>query len=192
MRFFFKWQFYFLLITALMLGCSSKPADFYVLNVMANKKAGKSYKGMKIGIRTLQIPEYLQRPQLVYRLTKNQLELDEFKRWAEPLKNNISRVLSNDMMHLLPGALVRVYPWSYLYKPQYKLFIEVTDFDTTDDGVSRLIAHYEIYQGSKLSATRKVAFYKKLDTVNIDNIIRGMNINLHRLSQSIVSTVERL
>jgi uncharacterized lipoprotein YmbA len=48
-----------------------------------------------VGIRPVGIPAYLDRPQLVTRLDGNELRVEEFSQWAEPLIDSISRVIEH-------------------------------------------------------------------------------------------------
>ena len=59
-------------------------------------------QGPVIGVGPITVPKYLDRPQIVTRSGRNQLALGEFDRWAEPLQDNVLRVLAENLAFLIP------------------------------------------------------------------------------------------
>jgi len=71
-------------------GCAStEPSRFYILHSLSGSEAetqiAAAENGVAIGIGPIELPEYLDRPQIVTRLSKNELQLAEFDQWVEPL-----------------------------------------------------------------------------------------------------------
>jgi uncharacterized lipoprotein YmbA len=64
-----------------------------------------------VGVEGVHLPGHLQRPQLVTWTASNELSVDEFLRWAEPLQDGITRTLAEDLAALLPGRQVVRRPW---------------------------------------------------------------------------------
>jgi len=93
------------------LGCfsagKSDPPKFYVLSP-AVSDATPSSSGARAGSAVLllpvQLPNLLDRPQMVVRKGSNEVEILEFDRWAEPLGEGIEQVLLEDLAGLLPTA----------------------------------------------------------------------------------------
>ena len=56
---------------------------------------------LSFGIGPIKIPEYLNQPKIVTRKGPNELTLAEFDRWAERLKDNLTRVLAKNLSNLL-------------------------------------------------------------------------------------------
>ncbi|WP_051564176.1 PqiC family protein [Desulfovermiculus halophilus] len=86
-----------LLVSAV--GCaSSPPARFYLLNPAAGGQEPhpEQQAAEQIGLQ-VQVPDYLDRPQIVVREGENRLSLSELDRWAEPLSRMITRVLSQEL-----------------------------------------------------------------------------------------------
>jgi uncharacterized protein len=85
--------------------CASTPSRFYVLNTLPASEtvpATAAERGPVIGVGPITLPKYLDRPQIVTRASRNQLALGEFDRWAEPLQDNVLRVLAQNLMLLIP------------------------------------------------------------------------------------------
>ena len=109
-------------------------------NTPASAEAGR----MVIGIGPVRLPEYLDRPQLVTRLTPNRLQLADSHRWAEPLSENIPRVLGENLTALLGTDRILLHPWPSSSTADYQLLIEVLHFENESDGSARLVARWSV------------------------------------------------
>ena len=70
---------------------------------------------MFIGIGPIRFPAYLDREQIVTRTAQNRLDISENDRWAEPLEENFTRVLSQNLgMHRRRS---QDHPISLAYRP---------------------------------------------------------------------------
>jgi hypothetical protein len=56
------------------------------------------------------VPELIDRPQLVLRTDGNQVTFSEQYRWAEPLRREIPRVIANDLGELLDSSRIAALP----------------------------------------------------------------------------------
>ena len=93
-------------------GCSStSPSRFFVLTSQDRLVAGHLQSDVSIGVGPIVLPHYLDRPQIVTRTGQNELRLAEFDRWAEPLTENVSRVLTEDLCKLLETEQVSIVPF---------------------------------------------------------------------------------
>ena len=81
------------------------PSRFFTLSPrLAAKDTGGSSEQtarLSVGIGPVSVPAYLDRQELVTRIGQNQLRLSERDRWAEPLSENIARVVSQNISALL-------------------------------------------------------------------------------------------
>jgi hypothetical protein len=138
----------FLAGTLLLAGCArTTPVSYYQLSALdtartppASAEAGK----MVLGIGPVRLPEYLDRPQLVTRLTPNRLQLADSHRWAEPLGENISRVMGENLSALLGTDRILLYPWPASRGTDYQLLVEVLHFENESDGAARLVALWSV------------------------------------------------
>ena len=109
---------YILQITALVVagiamglgGCAgmSPPSNFYVLSTLPESAAGTQSDGdeskIEIGVGPVKLPEYLDRSQIITRISPNALKVAAFDRWAEPLKSSFPRILMENLATLLNTA----------------------------------------------------------------------------------------
>ena len=120
-------------------GCAStEPSRFYILHSLSGSEAetqiAAAENGVAIGIGPVELPEYLDRPQIVTRLSKNELQLAEFDQWVEPLNHNLPRVLAENLSILLSTDRIFTYPWTGSAQIDYQVAVEVTRFDGTLGG----------------------------------------------------------
>src|SRR5262247_789000 len=93
-------------------GCSNTPPTrFYVLSAVADQAAAIPGKGPAIGIGPITLPQYLNRPQIVTRVSGNQLAVAEFDQWGGDLNDNLARTLAANLSSLLETDRVSLYPW---------------------------------------------------------------------------------
>ena len=89
------------LVAAVAAGCaSSPPTRFYTLSSTASADgAPPVHGGILVGPVT--IPAAVDRPQFVVQVAPNQVEIEDFDRWAAPLDDSIGRVVAGDLAVLL-------------------------------------------------------------------------------------------
>lgn len=124
-----------LILLTLASGCAttSPPVDFYTLSsgtAPGTREAPlANCHDMVIGIGPVLWPSYLDRPQIITRLSANRISFDEFHRWAGPLKEEFERVLIDDLSKRLQTDYIVKYPGKLAYKPRHRVPIKVIQFD---------------------------------------------------------------
>ncbi|WP_309400332.1 PqiC family protein [Cerasicoccus maritimus] len=138
-------------LLALQTGCSlgkeSTPSTFYVLTSLPQSTdALPIFEGdpPDVGVAQIEIPKYLDRPQMAYRVNTNQVEFNEFERWAEPISSGVTRVTRENLTQLLGPGKVAAFPWMQAYPRKYMLSAVVTDFSANNDGIAELSIIYRI------------------------------------------------
>ena len=78
-------------------------------NVQVNEVSKLS--DLAVGVGPITIPETVNRPNIVTPRNANQLEVSEFHRWSEPLRENISRVVITNLADRMGVSKLYAYPW---------------------------------------------------------------------------------
>ena len=78
----------------------------------------------------MSIPAVVDRPQIVVSIGPNQVRLEEFNRWAQPLQNNITRVIAENLMAQLGTPRVTVFPELTSTDANYRAIIDIQRFDS--------------------------------------------------------------
>ena len=129
-------------------GCArTPPVSYYQLSAQETTRtvpdsadAGR----IVIGIGPVRLPEYLDRHQIVTRLTPSRLQLADNHRWAEPLGENIPRVVGENLSALLGTERILLHPWPTSRATDYQLLVEVLHFENESDGAARLVALWSV------------------------------------------------
>ena len=97
----------------LLVACINTPLpDYYVLTPEPSELGGFSQlSDLAVGVGPITIPETVNRPNIVTPKDSNQLEVAEYHRWSEPLRENISRVVITNLAGRLGVNKLYAYPW---------------------------------------------------------------------------------
>ena len=112
-------------------GCgNSPPSDFYVLTPMPQSvPVAARDESLVIGVGPVDIPDYLNRAQIVTRAGPNRLDVDEFNRWGGSLVSNVAGVIAQNLSVLLGTDDVHVIPANEPLVPRYRVIVSVTRLD---------------------------------------------------------------
>jgi uncharacterized lipoprotein YmbA len=125
-------------------GCATSPeSKFYTLSAVPVVEQSPGVGQVAIAIDPVTIPELVDRSQIVSRVDANRVSIDEFARWAEPLKSQIPRVLAADLAQFIPGAIVSTYPQRVDDKA-YRVSVDVQGFDTSTNGAVTLTVIWSV------------------------------------------------
>jgi len=90
-----------------------------------------------LSVGPVTLPELVDRPQLVVRVAANRVDILESQRWAEPLKDEIPRVIAEDLRRLLGSSRVSSYLQNAAGEAQCRLLLDIERFEASPgEGVS--------------------------------------------------------
>jgi uncharacterized lipoprotein YmbA len=177
----------FLLILS---GCgSSRPSRFYTLYPIGGQEAENrsvpSVYNISVAIGPVDIPDYLDRPQIVSRTSQNELTMSEFDRWAGSLKDDIARVLSENLTRLLSQNSVFVSPWEWGYASDYRITVDIGRFDIMPEGNVLLSARWTIIGkgGMKVLLTQESIVTEPITAPTYEKRVSSMSGALEKLSR---------
>ena len=187
-------------VMVLLWGCASttQPSKFYVLSALTQPEATiqvtTSNADMLIGIGPVTLPAYLNRSQIVTRTSENELKLAEFHLWAEPLKENISRVLMESLSNLLNTNRIVTYPWRASISVAYQITFDVVRFDVGSDGNALLNVYWAVYgkDGKEELLKKKSIFRESAESKDYHSIVAAQNLTLREFSREIASTIKKI
>jgi hypothetical protein len=189
----------FCLTTVWLGGCaSSSPSRFYVLSAVSTSEPQQPLAGelreVGIGVGPVELPRYLDRPQMATRAGPYELHFAEFHQWAEPLANNVTRVLSENLSHLLGTDRITSYPWPRSTPVAYQVIVQMTHFEGTLGEQSRLSAQWHIIdveeQQELLRQTSQ--FQPAVETADYHSLAAALSQGLSALSQDIAAALRAL
>lgn len=174
-------------------GCSSPPTRFYVLSNLslpAPQPVGVG-QDIAVGVGPLELPDYLDRPQIVTRSGQNELNLAEFDKWGESLKDNATQVLAENLAVLLPSKKVSTYPWKRSTPIDYQVVVKVTRFDHVVGGETVLSTRWSILSGDGKTElfSRESRYVEPPTDKSYAATVAAMNRTLAQFSRDVASAI---
>jgi uncharacterized lipoprotein YmbA len=200
MGFFRKTTWMVLFVAVLLVGCrsSTPPVEFYTLNSLSstqgNANTANTDQKLAIGVGPVQIPQILDRPQIVTRSGPNKLTFNDFHRWAGPLEDDFARVLAENISLLLGTDQVAVYPWETDFKPRYRVALEIRYFEGQWGQDVRLEVIWGVTrQESQATQTvQKSVIKEPLPKTNYEALVAAKSRAIASLSREIVQEIRNL
>ena len=122
----------------LVAGCATTPREqFYTLGDTAPAVTGAT-STLTLALGPIDLPQYLDRPQIVSRSGDNRLNVDEFHRWGGALDQEIERVLAAQLAAGLGTQRVYSYPSRIVAATDYRIALSIRGFDGALDGMVQL------------------------------------------------------
>jgi uncharacterized protein len=124
-------------------GCTSTPARLYTLSPTAIPPASVDIRLSHIAVVVgpVSIPGIVDLQQIVVLNSANQVSVDEFHRWASPLRNNIALVVGDNIAVLLGTPNVSS---ALTLTADYRVAIDVQSFESTPGVAARLSALWTV------------------------------------------------
>jgi len=173
-------------------GCSrTQQSRFYLLtSVPEVAPEAAREEGSLIGVRSVQLPEYLDRPQIVSVVGANQFRIAEFDRWAEPLATNFAAVLAENLSMLLPTNHVVISPWGTDPAVNFQVVVNVTQFHGQLNGKASLTARWALLGGDGAAILRRRSTLSESATAEgYAALVAAQNRLVTSLSREIVEAI---
>jgi uncharacterized lipoprotein YmbA len=194
--------FWILVVSAVMVplflsACgTSRQARFYTLNSVQSlpatgKQTSVAEGPVRVGVGPIEIPDYLDRPQVVMRASENEITVSEFDRWGGPLRRDIPRVVLEDLSVLLAPSQVSVVPWTHGGILNCRVAVDVIRFDTTPGKEVWLRAKWTVFgqDGKTVAMVRESNIREPLGSKDVSNIVAAMSQAVGKLSQEMASGI---
>ncbi len=127
--------------------CSvTAPTRFYVLDSSLGPSSQHGSKSCLIlGLGPVEIPAYLDRPQIVVRLSPNEIQPSEFDQWGEPLAQGIARVVAEEIARHVCVQRVEYFPWKSFAGVDHQVTLRVKRLEASPGQKVEFLAHWVIY-----------------------------------------------
>jgi len=187
-----------LLLMTFMACASNAPSRFYVLSSLTGTggepETASDKRQVTIGVRPVELPAYLDRQQIVTRVSANELHLAGFDEWAEPLEDNFTRVLMENLSILLSRDSFMILHTRGPEPADYQVQVEVIRFDGSLAGHASLLARWTILgeDDKKIFLTKKSAFKAAAGGPNYKALAAAQSRTVEALSREIAGAIKGL
>ena len=176
-------------------GCAaSAPSRFYVLSAIppSTIPEREDRRDLSILLASVTLPGHLDRRQMISRTSPNELEIAEFDRWAEPLHENVLRVLAENLSLLLGTDRIATFPRTQSDDVDYRVAVEVMRLDGQPGGKAALMARWTVFGTRKTSIPRMIrsSFVEPVAAPNYATVVAAQSKMLADLSREIAAAIE--
>lgn len=179
-------------------GCgSTPPSKFYTLHSLGDlgtkQQSTAAVPGISVGIRPIEIPDYLDRTQIVTRDGLNELKIAEFERWSGSLRENINMILAENISILLASDRILSYPWDPAVKIDYWIAVNVIRLEGVPGDHVSLKAQWTISSSKedKETVIRISDLREKISENSYEAMVAAMSRTFESLSREIASEIKK-
>ena len=176
--------------------CARSPQSrFYTLTALAapetKEPSREAASHLSINVAPVEIPDYLDRPQIVTRNGRNEVVLAEFDRWAGSLGENISAVMAENLALLVGTDRVVVNSGAPFEKADYTVVMRVLRLDCLPGDHVLLKAQWTVFSGQagKNAATHVSNVTEKLNNNRYDTTVAAVNQAVGQVSREIAREI---
>jgi len=174
---------------------SSPPVQKYILTPSIENDtetlSDKENTKITIGIGTIEFSEYLKRPEIVSFKGSNELNVDQFNRWAEPLEKNFERVLIENLSRLIPTDRINIFLWQEEEPNSFQITILVNEFGMRSDSSVVLDARWSVSKKFKRDflMTQRSFYTENAAGVSIEGEVALLSDLIGKFSRDIANEI---
>ncbi len=174
---------------------SSPPIQKYILtpSIENDTKTLSEPPEITIGIGSIEFSEYLKRPEIVSFKGNNELNVDEFNRWAEPLEKNFERVLIENLSRLIPTDRIYIFPWQEEQPNSFQITIVVNEFGMRSDSSVVLDARWSVSKKIKRDflMTQRSYYSDNAASVSIEGKVALLSELVGKFSRDLANEIRK-
>jgi uncharacterized lipoprotein YmbA len=177
------------------LGRTSPPVDFYTLSPLPRTEGGAaSGAGNAVAVGAVMLPAVLDRPQILTRTSDNQVSFSEYHRWAGTLKDDVTRVLIENLSILVKVSGRTVLSADAAVNPAYRLSVTVNQFDGRlgDKVWLRAVWAIRDLKANQMIAVRNAVIDQPVAAGDYTALVAAQSRALETLSREIATEIEKL
>ena len=179
-----------------MSGCVTPGPDtqFYTLNEPNELDlAAPLASTPAVVVGPVQLPEVLDRPQIVTRADQHRLNVHEFHRWGGSFSDEIARAVQADLLRLLGSDRVALYGTSE-FSADYRVGLDIGRFDGGLGSDVVLELRWSIFEGTtgRLAAVYRSRIIDTADGAGIGPLVAAQSRALAAVSRLIAEEIARL
>jgi uncharacterized lipoprotein YmbA len=186
-------------LSVLLAGCTilppaSDPSRFYTLATRdaATPTAARIDAGRapSVVVGPVTVPAYLDRNEVAVRVSPTEIRYTPTERWAEPLADNFTRVLAEDLGAAL--ASDRVVPQSAAtgLAPDFFVEVVVVRFEAGADGSAQLTARWAVRdRDRKIVVVRQTQHPRQATAATTEGGVKALSAALGDLADAIAAAI---
>ena len=159
--------------------CGTSASNFYILTPNNNYQQinSNSESDISIGIGSLEFPDYLLKPQIVTYTKNNEIFFDEYNRWAEPLNENFTHIVLENLSNMIPTNNIYLFMWPEEKSNIFQIIIKIDQFGMSSDSTVVLDARWAISTSNEMAflMTEKSSYQERIANLDYNQIAAVMS-----------------
>ena len=150
----------------------------------------KTTAPLRLELSPIEFPIYLDRPQIVSRNRDNVIQIAAHDRWAEPLQDNLTRTLKENLFKQLSRVQISSAPWNQTADSAFIIKLIVNRFDgiiAQQTDVDIRWSLYDTQTNQELISQQHLA--KLPINGGYQGLVDGLNAALAELSEEIAAAL---
>ena len=177
-------------------GGTSAPTQFYMLNPVSqtalDPARASTSSTVRVSLDPVEVPEYLNRPQIVTHLDRSKYQLDEFNQWMEPLGDNLTRVIAENLSEILAADGIDILSMSRPVETDYTVAVQILRMDGKRGRDVVLVARWSLFDqtDNSLSLTKRSVIQETVSDDSYQGFVLLQNRMIESLSREIADGIK--
>ena len=176
---------------------SSPDPRFYMLKHLGENEIAQKFtipSGIITVIGPVEIPQYLDRPQMVTQDDKGMINIAQFDRWGESLDAGIARLIIENLNLMLPDGNFEMFPCNFAIPLDYQVTVDVAQLDNELDKDMFLAVQWTIIDSKTggMLLTKRSEFRQVINPHNYSGLAQALSMSATSLSSEIAENLANL
>lgn len=167
--------------SCIQIGSDPQTIHYYLLESISEAPIIYSDKTLTIDIELIEFPDYLDRPQIVTHAELNTIKFTAAERWAEPVQDNLMRILRENLALILPAANISISPWEHSSATAVKIKLVINKFSAELGDHTEIDIRWKIRNGTGKTTQGHFTDQQPIDNSYRD-LVAGLNSGIENLS----------
>jgi hypothetical protein len=147
-------------------------------------------EGISVIVGPVSLPAYLDRNEVAVRVSPSELKYALTDRWAEPLLQNFTRVLVEDLGNALGSERVAAVATAPTVTPNFWIEVVVVRFEASADGSAQLTARWAVRDTArKILVIRQSQHAKQSTSATTEGGVNALSAALADLADEMATTL---
>lgn len=183
----------FILLLSGMAGCAitPKPTIFYDLRSETVVSFNTPSRLPSVGLRSVELPELLDRPGIVSYLDDHRVEISNQHVWAGQIKQQTISIISDRLAQRLNHNRVLTYPWPPAQRPYYQLRLTIDRLVGSLAGDVTLQSHWTLYadDGKQLLKEGTSHYAMQVEQPDYGSYVAAINQTINLFSDALAQGI---
>jgi len=185
-------------LAVLVAGCAlleprHDPSRYYTLSAREARPALTREAGPSVVVGPVTFPTYLDRNEVAVRVSPSELKYEVAERWAEPLVQNFTRVLVEDLGTALGSERVAALASSTAVTPDFWVEVVVVRFEAGIDGSAQLTARWAVRNAArKIVRVRQSQHARQAAAATTEGGVKALSAALGDLADEIATVLREI